>query len=158
MVSVPITFQFFYIVPSGYTVAMNATVYFAEIYSDFPLNTPVFSIRVIVSSIDDLLDLFISLSQTGHINNLFEFEGGSNNRIGITTADLVSNGDHYVFDVSINLVEDPATEFEESDYPVELDIDLSLVGLYFPDMAIQELSVAVGSIMNTPSELVGTAA
>ena len=144
--------------PSGYTVAMNATVYFAEIYSDFPLNTPVFSIRVIVSSIDDLLDLFISLSQTGHINNLFEFEGGSNNRIGITTADLVSNGDHYVFDVSINLVEDPATEFEESDYPVELDIDLSLVGLYFPDMAIQELSVAVGSIMNTPSELVGTAA
>ena len=136
---------------SRYTVALNATVYYAEIHSDYPLNTPVFSIRVYVSSTVGLLDLLISLSQTGEINNLFEFEGGDNDRITINIDNLVPvGGDHYVFDTSINLVQEP--EFEEDEYPVNLDIDVGLVGLYSPDVAVQELSIAMGQILNTPGE------
>lgn len=139
-----------FLVPSSYTVALNATIYYAEIHSDYPVNTPVFNIRAFIHSINGLLDLLISLSQTGQINNIFEFEGSANDMISITTEDLVQEGDHFVFDTSINLVQDPATEFDESDYPVTLNIDVSLVGLYLPNNAVQVISRAMGFILNAP--------
>ena len=134
-------------------MALNATVYHANIHTDYPLNTPVFRIRAIIRSIDDLLDLSISLSQTGEINDIFEFAGGSvDDRIGITQADLVQEGDQYVFDTVIVMVEDPVDVLGEITEPEELDIDVSLVGLFLPDQAVQEISQATGQIINAPGE------
>ena len=131
-------------------IALNATVYYADIFSDYPLNTPVFRIRAIVSS-NDHFNLFISLSQTAQINDIFEFDDSTpdDDRIDIAVDDLIPLGDVYVFDATINLVQDPSTTFEESDYPVNLDIDISLVGLYPPSTALQRVSRATGVIRNS---------
>ena len=113
---------------SDYAIALNATVYYAEIHTGQPLNTPVFRMRAFFGSTAsiDIVTSSISLSQTGKINKLFEFEGGSNNRIG----DIVSIGDdHSVFDTSINLVQHPDTQFAESEYPVPLMIFISFDAL-----------------------------
>ena len=143
------------LVPSDYTLALNATVYYADIFSDYPLNTPVFRIRAIVRS-NDHFNLFISLSQTAQINDIFEFDDSTpdDDRIDIAIDDLIQlEEDVFVFDATINLVQDPATTFEESDYPVNLDVDISLVGLYPPSTALQRVSRATGVIRNAPGIL-----
>ena len=111
--------------PSDYAIALNATVYYAKIHIGQPLNTPVFRIRAFFNTTANIVTSSISLSQTGKINKLFEFEGGSNNRIGD-----IPIGDHNVyFDTSINLVQHPDTQFGESEYPVPLMIVISLNAL-----------------------------
>ncbi|CAI8037843.1 Neurogenic locus notch homolog protein 1 [Geodia barretti] len=112
--------------PSDYAIALNATVYYAKIHIGQPLNTPVFRIRAFFNTTANIVTSSISLSQTGKINKLFEFEGGSNNRIGDI---VVPIADHSVFDTSINLVQHPDTQFGESEYPVPLMIVISLNAL-----------------------------
>ena len=115
-------------VPSDYVIALNATVYYADIHIGHPLNTPVFRIRAFFSSPTTLGDTKISLSQSIKVNTLFEFKGGTNNMINIVSANLTSvGGGHSVFDTSINLVEHPNTEFEEGEYPATLMMAITLL-------------------------------
>ena len=121
---------------SDFVIALNATIYHAVIHSDYPLNTPVFRIRAIVSSIEALLDLTITLLQSSVINLIFEFENKTRDDTITITDKLVDIGDVYVFDATINLVLDPSTVFTESDYPVNLNMLISLVALYSPNTAL----------------------
>lgn len=138
--------------PADYRLALNATVYYADIRSDTQVNTPVYRLRASVNVNENPIDMSITLTQTGQINNLFDFEGGSNNRIGISLSDLVTIGNDRVFDTQINLVADPATEFDEDDYPVELDIDIQFVVLFATNEALQVTSRGLGSITEAPGE------
>ena len=135
--------------PTNYVAALNATQYFAQIDIYYPLNTPVFNIRVILST-TSYLDLSMTLSQTGIISDLFEYDGGSDDRIGIEPSDLVPVDDYYVFDTSIVLVSDPTVVFTEDEYPIELDIEVSVVGLLTLTQAIQVTSQATGYIVYAP--------
>ena len=134
---------------SGYVLALNATIYYAEIHTDHPLNTPVFRIRAIIESDVVPVDLSLSLSQTGQINSLFEFEGGtSNDRLSIPSEDFVDNGNERVYDTAINLVADPGTEFDNEDYPLSLDLDITFVGLFTtPNNALNVISHGTGQIL-----------
>ncbi|CAI8037842.1 Neurogenic locus notch homolog protein 1 [Geodia barretti] len=136
--------------PTSYDIALNATVYYAEILSDYPLNSSVFKIRVYFSSTVGLLDAHISLSQTGQINNLFEFEGGRYDTISVSTGDFISIGDHSVFDTAINLVRRPGAVFAESDYPVDLHISITLNTLFSPDVSPHRQSIGSGTIYLAP--------
>ena len=137
---------------SDFVIALNATIYHAVIHSDYPLNTPVFRIRAIVSSIEALLDLTITLSQSSVINLIFEFENKTRDDTITITDKLVDIGDVYVFDATINLVFDPSTVFTESDYPVNLNMPISLVALYSPNTALQTVSMGTGQILNAPGK------
>ena len=138
----------------GFVLALNATIYHAVIHNDHPLNTPVFRIRAIIENSDNVVpaDLSLSLSQTGQINNLFEFEDGtSNDRLSIPFEDFVDNGNERVYDTAIILVADPGTEFENEDYPVPLDITIRFVGLFIvPNAALNFNSRGTGNILQAP--------
>ena len=152
VVGIKLYTTFLFPVPTGYHIALNATIYYAEILSDYPLNGSVFKIRVYFSSTAGLLDAHISLSQTGQINDLFEFEGGSDNRISVSTGDFISIGDHSVFDAAINLVRRPEAVFAESDYPVDLHISITFNTLFLPDVSRQRQSIGSGTIYLAPGE------
>ena len=128
----------------GFQIALNATIYYANISSDTPLNTPVYRIRAIINSTLYFLDMSISLSQTQQINALLEFEGGVNDRITVTESDLATIDEVKVFDTSINLVAEPGTDFE---YPVELGIDIQLVVLTGVEVTEQVVSSGIGYII-----------
>ena len=135
--------------PSGYVLTLNATTYYADIHSDHPLGTPVFRIRAIIRSSAIAVDLSMSLSQTGQINSLFEFAGGTgNDRLEIPVSDFIDNGNERVYDTTINLVADPATVFDEDDYPIDLDLDIAFIGLFIvPAGALQVVSIGSGRIL-----------
>ena len=137
--------------PSDYVIALNATVYYATIHIGQPLNTPVFRIRAFVNSTADISGPRISLSQTGQINKLFEFEGvtDDSNSITIPKETFVSVGGASVFDTSINLVQHPDTEFADSGYPVTLSMDISFVALQSNSIGIQVTAQGKGSIQGT---------
>ena len=97
-----------------------------------------------------LLTAHISLSQTIQINNLFGFDGGSSDTISISTEDFISIGDHNVFDTAINLVQDPEDIFNQ--YPVGLEISITLVTLFSPDVARQTQAIGSGFIHLAPSK------
>ena len=141
----------FLLVPADYRLALNATIYYTDISSDTPLNTPVYWIRASINIIENPLDISIRLSQTGQINNLLEFEGGDINVINILVSNLQTVGNEGVFDTSINLVADPASEFGEDDFPVELDLTIMFVVL-FEDDALQVISQGLGSIQRAPGK------
>ena len=142
----------FSVVAGDYTIALNATVYYVEIRSDHPLNTPVFRIRAFFRSTAGFQAASLGLSQTGQINNLFEFEGGSNDTISISIGDFVSVGGQNVFDTTINLIREPDSEFTKMNYPVDLDMDINLVALFSPNIAPQVISKGAGSIHLAPGE------
>ena len=129
-------------VPADYRAALNASIYYADISSDTPLNTPVFRIRLSINTDEeDPLDISIRFTQTGQIQNLLDFEGSSNNTIDISSGDLQTVGNNRIFDTSINLVAHPATEFPDAeDYPVELDLTISLVVLFSSDISTAEIN------------------
>ena len=128
-------------VSANYRVALNASIYYADISSDTPLNTPVFRIRLIINANENPLDITMRFFQTAQIQNLFEFEGSSNNTIDISSGDLQTVGNNRIFDTSINLVAHPATEFPDAeDYPVELDLTISLVVLFSSDISTAEIN------------------
>ena len=132
--------------PSDYVIALNATVYYADIHIGHPLNTPVFRIRAFFKSTANLLDAHITLSQTGQVNKLFEFEGGSNDRIEIEAGDIGSMGSYGVYSTSINIIHSPETEFRESDYPVRLMMVITFNVLYPQNNVSHFISHGTGSI------------
>ena len=134
------------LVTPGFQIALNATIYYANISSDTPLNTPVYRIRAIINSTLYFLD---SLSQTQQINILLEFEGGVNDRITVTESDLATIDEVKVFDTSITLVAEPGTDFE---YPVELGIDIQLVVLTGVGVIEQVVSSGIGYILEAPGQ------
>ena len=128
-------------VPADYRAALNASIYYANISSDTPLNTPVFRIRLSINTNENPIDISIRFIQTVQVQNLFEFEGSSNNTIDVLSGDLQTVGNDRIFDTSINLVAHPATEFPEAeDYPVELDLTIALVVLFIPDFNPVEIN------------------
>ena len=139
---------------ADFRLALNATVYYADINSDTEVNSAVYRLRASVNVNENPSDMSITLTQTGQINNLFDFEGGSNNRIGISLSDLVTIGNEKVFNTTINLVDDPATEFDEDDYPVELDIEIQFVVLFATNEALQVTSKGLGRILKAPGEFI----
>ena len=142
-------------------IALNATVYYADIHIGHPLNTPVFKIRAFFRSTANIDVARISLSQTGQINKLFEFEGVTNNSntigVPVTGNNLDTVGDYKVFDTSINLVQDPDTEFAETGYPVPLMIDITFDVFYFIGSFDQVISRGRGSIQGRKSKLANVA-
>ena len=143
-------------------IALNATVYYADIHIDHPLNTPVFRIRAFFRSTANIHVARMSLSQTGQINKLFEFEGVTNNSntigIPVTGNNLDTVGDYRVFDTSINLVQHPNTEFAETGYPVPLMIDITFDVFYIDNNIIDRvISRGRGSIQGRKSKLANVA-
>ena len=144
---------FSHAVPANYRAALNASIYYANISSDTPLNTPVFRIRISIAANENPIDLSIRFTQTLQIQSLFEFEGSSNNPITISSGDLQTVGNDRIFDTSINLVADPATQFpDEDDYPVELDLTIT-VGVLFADFSdAEDSSDGFGYILRAPGK------
>ena len=139
--------------PANYTAALNASIYYANISSDTPLNTPVFRIRLSINANENPLDISIRFFQTAIIQSLFEFEGSSDNPITISSGDLQTVGNDRIFDTSINLAADPATEFpDEDDYPVELDLAIVLAVLFDDFSIVADFSEGLGYILRTPGK------
>ena len=133
--------MFSHAVPADYRAVLNASIYYANISIDTPLNTPVFRIRLSINANENPADISIRFFQIAQIQNLFEFEGSSNNRIDISPGDLQTVGNGRIFDTSINLVAHPATQFPDAeDYPVELDLTVSLLVLFSPDFSVIEFN------------------
>lgn len=120
----------FILVPSDYIIALNATFYCAQIYSDTATNTPVYNIRAIINPSLGHIDQSILILMTESSSRLLEFQGGSNNRLLFSDTNLVSIGNDRVFDASINLVAELSEEFEEHEYPVQLEVDILLIAFF----------------------------
>ena len=134
--------------PADYRAALNASIYYANISSDTPLNTPVFRIRLSINANENPLDISIRFFQIAQIQSLFEFEGSSNNPNTISPGDLQTVGNDRIFDTSINLVAHPATEFPDAeDYPIELDLTIALVVLFSDFHAVEVNSHGRGYIL-----------
>ena len=145
--------MFSHAVPADYRAVLNASIYYANISSDTPLNTPVFSIRLSINANENPVDITIRFSQTAQIQSLFEFEGSSDNRIEVSSGDLQTVGNDRIFDTSINLVADPATVFpDEDDYPVELDLSIILVVLFDDFSTVADFSDGLGYILRAPGK------
>ena len=139
------------LVPTDYMVALNATIYYAEISADTQLNTPVYMIRISINVNVQPIDMSLRFFQTGQINSLFEFKDNTtHNGRDISVVELQSVGNERVFDTSIHLVADPASQFGEEDYPVELNIVIQLVVLTQNFTIIQTISQGLGSIYQPP--------
>ena len=123
-------------------IALNATIYYANVHVDQPLNTPVFKIRAFFGSTTNFINAHMRLSQTGQINKLFEFEGVANDNNSI---DITNLGGASVFDTSINLVQHPDTEFSDSEYPVTLSMDITFE-VFYVNTADHVTSKGMGSI------------
>ena len=134
--------------PSNYSVYLNATVYYATIDVDHPLNTTVFRVRAIINSITDFVQMYLSIEQ---VDQLFEIEG-NNYGIILLKDDLEEDGDVHVFDASVNLTVEPDSQFQDSIYPVSLDININLVATYHPANPIKKISKGLGCIQNSSGE------
>ena len=130
---------------SDYQLALNTTVYYANILSNTPLNTPVYRIRAIINA--PLIEILVLQLRTGQNNesDLFEFEGGINERITKSDSELVYIGSKRVVDAVINLVADPSMLFETENYPIQLGFDILLI-VFLPGEAIQAISRGLGTI------------
>ena len=139
---------FSHAVPADYRAALNASIYYANISIDTPLNTPAFRIRLSINANENPLDISIRFSQTVQIQRLFEFEGSNNDRIDISSGDLQTVGNDRIFDISIILVADPISEFPDAvDYPVELDLTILLAVLFDDFSTTEDSSDGLGYIL-----------
>ena len=95
----------------------------------------------------------MGIEQTNETDQLLEINGGSNNSISLKGGNLVEDGGVHVFDTSVNLVQDPASVFVESDYPIILDITINLVAVYLPGTIIlMKHAKGLGCIQNATGE------
>ena len=144
---------FSHAVPADYRAVLNASIYYANISSDTPLNTPVFRIRLSINTNENPIDISIRYFQTAQIQSLFEFEGSSNNPITISPGDFQTVGNERIFDTSINLVADPATQFPDAeDYPVELDLTITFAVLFGDFSNAADSSDGLGYILRAPGK------
>ena len=141
------------VVPIGWKATLNATVYYAQIDNEHQLDTPVFKIRAIFNTTTDQLEyVYISIIQTNELDQLLEFDGGSDNRITPNVDNLVADGGVHVFDTPINLVQDPTSVFVESDYPINLGVAITLLAVYHPGISISMMAEGLGCIQNATGE------
>ena len=144
---------FSHAVAADYKAALNASIYYANISSDTPLNTPVFRIRLSINANQNPVDISIRFFRTAQIQSLFEFEGSSDNPITISPGDLQTVGSAQVFDTSINLVADPVTVFtDESAYPLDVDLTISLVVFFLGSGTAENNSIGLVHILRAPGK------
>ena len=135
------------IVPTDFRATLNATVYYAQIDENHKLNASVFKIRAISSTTNDLEFIYMSITQANETDGLLEFDGGSENSI---EPNVPGAGDGaHVFDTSINLVQDPAIVFAERGYPINIDINITLVVVYHAGITISAMYKGLVCIQNS---------
>ena len=137
--------------PLDYTIALNATVYYAEIYIDHPLSTPVFRFRAIINALSEVSDVSVTLQGDEH-NNLFVLEGGGI-QATVQQSEQVTTGDNMrAADISLSLAGDLETQFEQDRYPVELQFEISLIA--FPtNQILTKTSTAIVKICLSPGKI-----
>ena len=109
-------------VPSDYNIALNATVYYAQIYRNNPQSSPAFTVRAIISA---ALPQINSLVITLHEDENSNYFSGLSPMVTRSEGDLVTNGNQRVTDISF-LVTNLDTYFNERDFPVEWYITFNL--------------------------------
>ena len=131
-------------VPVEYTLALNATVYYAAVRSNHSLNVPVFRIRAIVNAnMPNVGNLSITVRRE---ENFVQFEGGVR-QITVPEDELVTNGDERVVDFSLKLIDDPSVYFEDSNRTqIELDSEINLIA-FPPGQILTETSRIVLKII-----------
>ena len=84
------------------------------------------------------------------MQELFEFENGGDSTNTLVATDLVQSAgdDTGIVDVTIVLANLP----NESDYPIELDMTLSVTLLYSNTVVVSTTAKAVGSVVLAPGE------
>ena len=143
------------IVLTDFRATLNATVYYAQIDENDQLNASVFKIRAIFSTTNNLEFIYMSITQANETDGLLEFDGGSENRIALKEENLVlgaGNGSH-LFDTSINLVKDPATVLAERGYPINIDININLLVVYYPANTVSAMAKGLGCIQNSTGKI-----
>ena len=136
--------------PLDYTIALNATVYYAEIYSNHPLSTPVFTIRAIINALSEVSNVSVALQGDEH-NNLFALEGGGI-QVTVGQNEQVTTGDNMrAADISLSLAGDLETHFEQDHYPVELQFEISLIA-FPPNQILTKTSTAIVKICLSPGK------
>ena len=137
--------------------SLNATIYHADITTDTPLNSPVFRIRITLNLDADPRDISIRLNQNQLIQNLFEFEGGTgDDSLTILYSEFQVIGDVRVYNTSINLVENPTTEFpivNDDNYPVHIDLRITFALLTIDFDAVEESARGIGTIQLAPGKV-----
>ena len=135
-------------------MSLNATQYYAYFNSETPINTSAFHLQLSINlstvPLSDIDDIAFHFYQTQLVQELFEFENGDDGTNTLTATDLVqSAGDDIgIVDVKIILANLP----DESDYPIELDMTISVTLLYSSNIVVSMMAKAVGSIVLAPGE------
>ena len=146
----------FFAVTTDYVALLNATIYYAEISTETPMNTPVFRIRLSINADRNPLDVVLRFYQP-RIQDLFEFENGENNGIEISfPSGFTLIGNEYIFDTSINFLADEAAldRFSIDSYPLELDITITLSLLLGDLTPYGDSAQAIGSIFLAPGKCI----
>ena len=142
-------------VATDYIAILNATVYYAEISTETPMNTPVFRIRLSINEDRNPVDVLLRFNQNQRIQDLFEFENGENNGIEASfPSDFQLIGNEYIFDTSINFVADQTALDRIDSYPLELDISITLSLLLFNLSTYGDSAKAIGSLFLPPGKCI----
>ena len=151
---ISLCFYSLYTVPSDYILSLNATQYYAHLNSETPINTSAFHIQLSINlsavALSDINDIAFRFFQTQLVQELFEFENGGDSTNTLVATDLVQSATDNtgIVDATIVLVNLP----NESDYPIELDMTVSVTLLYSNTVAVSTTAKAVGSIVLAPGE------
>ena len=120
----------FFTVPDNYKISLNATQYYIQLTSETPLNSVVLSIQLYINlyliPVASIMDLSIRLNQNQLVQSLLEFQDGKNDRYEVDKNNITNNDGTGVITSAIKLVELP----QEDDYPVTLDLFLTVTILY----------------------------
>jgi hypothetical protein len=134
-------------VPADRSVALNATVYYAQIYRNNSQSTPVFTVRAIISaSLPQINSLVITLHEDENSN----FFGGISQMITRSESDLVTVGNQRVTDFSF-LASNLDTRFNEDDFPVEWFITINLT-VSLPSETLHDTSRGLVKICLSPGK------
>ena len=147
----------FFAVPTDYIALLNATVYYADISTETPMNTPVFRIQLSISATETILDVSLTFNQNQRIRDLFEFENGENNGIEpVFPNDFMELENEYIFDTSINFLANQRVldRFSIDSYPLELDIRITLSLLRGDLSTYADSTQAIGSIFLAPGKCI----
>ena len=135
-------------------MSLNATQYYAYFNSETPINTPAFHVQLSINlstvPLSDIDDITFRFYQTQLVQELFDFKNGDDDTNILEATDLVESAgdDTGIVDATIVLVNLP----DESDYPIELDMTISVTLLYSDNIVESTTAKAVGSIVLAPGK------
>lgn len=137
-------------VPNDYIISLNATRYYAKLDSETPVETPAFhmelSINLDTVTVSDIDEIRFRFFQNALVQNLFEFENGTEMNIFVATDYVQSTDDETgIVSATILLVTLP----EADEYPIEIDMTLSVL-IYANSLVNTVTAKAVGSIVLAP--------